>query len=277
MIFNEKKEIYGVDIKGFYVKIAKKNPVIHCITNIVSANDCANILLAMGASPVMAQHVLDAGEISGGCDALVCNFGATGAYDAMYEAAKSAALLKHPIVADPVGVGASAYRRSCFLDFISKFKVSCIRGNISEIRALHEKRPTARGVDVSEYELKNNSGDESVLFKNAEWIREFSLKANCIVVCSGETDIVTDGKNTVFVTDGCSLMSRVSATGCMASAVTAAFLSVENSFISAAASISFMGRCGEYALKHLERGTSGIGSGSFRVGLIDAAGLIFNE
>lgn len=276
MIFDEKQREYKIDIKGFYKKISNKNPGIHCITNIVSANDCANILLAAGASPIMAQHLLEAAEISRGCDALVCNFGATSAYEAMNAAALEASALNHPIVADPVGAGASQYRRRSFLEFINRFKISCIRGNISEIRALHENCTTARGVDVSEAEIK--AGDVASLIKNAVWIKAFAAETKSIVICSGATDIVTDGKMVFFTDYGCSLMSKVSATGCMASVITAAFLSVKNSLQSALAATAFMGMCGEYALKQLKNsGIKAAGSGSFRVGLIDAAGLIFTE
>ena len=99
------------NIVKLYQKIKQQRPIIHCITNAVTVNDCANILLAAGASPTMAHHPLEVEEITAGTQALICNFGAIADYEAMEKAGKVADSLDHAIVIDPVGVSGSSYRR----------------------------------------------------------------------------------------------------------------------------------------------------------------------
>ena len=101
----------GKKVAEIYEKIQRKRPIIHCITNAVTVNDCANILLAAGASPTMAHHPCEVEEITAGTAALICNFGAISDYEAMETAGKRAHALGHPIVIDPVGVSGSSYRR----------------------------------------------------------------------------------------------------------------------------------------------------------------------
>lgn len=76
-------ELEAGKIVELHHEIKKKRPVIHCITNAVTVNDCANILLAAGASPTMAHHPLEVEEITEGAAALVCNLGAIADFEAM--------------------------------------------------------------------------------------------------------------------------------------------------------------------------------------------------
>ena len=131
-----------------FSKIAEKKPIIHCITNIVTVNDCANVLLAIGASPVMAHHEMEVKEITSGSDALVCNMGAIENFEAMLIAGRKADSLGHPVVIDPVGVASSSYRRSLCLKLIVECHPTCIRGNVSEIKALALDETISKGVDA---------------------------------------------------------------------------------------------------------------------------------
>ena len=140
-------------IAELYNKIQEERPIIHCITNAVTVNDCANILLAAGASPTMAHHPLEVEEITAGTKALVCNFGAIADYEAMEKAARVAGELGHAIVIDPVGVSGSSYRREKCQMLIENIHPTCIRGNYSEIRALMEHCSTATGVDSGDKNL----------------------------------------------------------------------------------------------------------------------------
>ena len=108
----------GEKVVEIYEKIQQKRPIIHCITNAVTVNDCANILLAAGASPTMAHHPCEVEEITAGTAALICNFGAISDYEAMKTAGKRAHALGHPIVIDPVGVSGSSYRREKCLELM---------------------------------------------------------------------------------------------------------------------------------------------------------------
>lgn len=120
----------GEKVVEIYEKIQQKRPIIHCITNAVTVNDCANILLAAGASPTMAHHPCEVEEITAGTAALICNFGAISDYEAMKTAGKRAHALGHPIVIDPVGVSGSSYRREKCLELMKIIHPTCIRGKL---------------------------------------------------------------------------------------------------------------------------------------------------
>lgn len=250
------------DIAG---RIPTARPIVHCITNIVSVNDCANLLLAVGASPTMAHHPMEAAEISSGASALVCNFGAIGDYDAMTAAGHAAHELRHPIIVDPVGVSGSSYRRGLCLDFIQTIHPDCVRGNYSEIRALMENRPTAAGVDAPPDEAAQ--GDRLL-----EDMLIFSKKWNLILIASGATDYVTGGDAYYEIRNGHPDMTRITGSGCMSSALLGAFLSVERSLRSAAASCAWMGIAGELAAERTA--AAGGGTMTFREKLIDALSLM---
>ena len=198
--------------------ILDKKPIVQCITNIVTVNDCANALLAIGASPTMAHLLEEVEEIQSGCDALVCNLGATENFDAMLVAAKKADELGHPIVIDPVGCGGSSVRREFFCKLIEACRPACIRGNYSEIAALAHGDKTVTGVD-SGTNVNNIEADAVNLAKRTKGI----------VVASGIEDVVTDGEIIVKVTGGDVLMSRITGTGCMESSLLGAYLVVEES------------------------------------------------
>ncbi|MDD2958559.1 MAG: hydroxyethylthiazole kinase [Lachnospiraceae bacterium] len=150
------------EIWKIWKKIQEKRPLVHCITNIVTVNDCANILLAAGASPIMAHHPLESAQIQAGCRSLVCNLGATESWEAMWAAGKKACELGHPIILDPVGAAASDYRREQCFSLIEGLKPTCIRGNYSEIRALVLRRSTAGGVDAEWEEQSREEQNASV-------------------------------------------------------------------------------------------------------------------
>ena len=119
-------------------RVREARPVIHCITNYVTANDVANILLAAGASPIMADGLREAEEISRLSQGLVLNLGTLKetAVEGMLLAGRTAARLGHPVVLDPVGAGAAAFRRETALRILKEVPCAVIRGNASEIRAL---------------------------------------------------------------------------------------------------------------------------------------------
>ncbi len=177
-------------IAELYNKIQEERPIIHCITNAVTVNDCANILLAAGASPTMAHHPLEVEEITAGTKALVCNFGAIADYEAMEKAGRVADELGHAIVIDPVGVSGSSYRREKCQMLIENIHPTCIRGNYSEIRALMEHCSTVTGVD---------SGDKNL---DTEAMRQYADKYHLIMIASGEKDIITDGTAVYIVKMG---------------------------------------------------------------------------
>ena len=242
--------------------VEKRRPVVQCITNIVTVNDCANALLAIGGSPTMAHHPEEMADFAAVSDALVCNMGATESLDAMM-AAGMASKNGRPVVIDPVGCASSAFRRGKCLELIKAVQPSCIRGNAAEIKALATDHNTGRGVDDLEAETPDA----------ARSAMDLARKTGAIVVASGETDYIADGIRLYEVKGGTAWMSRVTGTGCMLSSLLGAFLAVENSALSAAACCAMMNTCAEKALAETA-GRQG-GTGTFHICLMDAlSGII---
>ena len=259
-------------------RIEKCRPVVQCITNIVTVNDCANALLAIGGSPTMAHHPEEMADFAAVSDALVCNMGATESLDAMMTAGLAssdrdaekadnigkipetgrAGKAGRPIVIDPVGCASSSFRRGKCLELIKAVQPSCIRGNAAEIRALATDHDTGRGVDDLEAETPDA----------ARSAMDLARKTGAIVIASGETDYVADRTRLYEVKGGTAWMSRVTGTGCMLSSLLGAFLAVENSALSAAACCAMMNACAEKALAETVRRRGG--TGTFHICLMDA-------
>lgn len=235
--------------------IRRVSPVIHNITNYVAMSISANALLAIGASPIMSSEAEEMEEIVGLSSALTVNLGCLERkqIEAMHIAAKAALNLHKPWVLDPVGAGASHLRTETALELISRYKPSVIRGNASEIMSLAGTAARQRGVD---------SAEESRIAS----VHAISLarKYSCIVSVSGPTDYITDGNEILSISNGHPLMPSVTAMGCTASAITAAFLAVQDDALEAAASaMALMGLAGEQAASASQ------GPGSFAVNFID--------
>ncbi|MDD7403282.1 MAG: hydroxyethylthiazole kinase [Butyribacter sp.] len=262
--------------KEYTNMVRKKSPVVHCITNIVTANDCANILLAAGALPTMAHHPMEVAEVASHCDALVCNLGATESLDAMKTAAIAAQKAGHPIVIDPVGTAGITFRRNYFWELTDAVKPSCVRGNFSEIKALVEGRNTSVGVDADKADILLPDGSTPLAgtqISNADDIvRQLSQTLSCIVIASGATDIISDGNSVFHVTQGSSMMSKITGTGCMSSALLGAYLACSGNIKAAVSACTVMGFCGETAAKDTMRYR--VGTMTFRAKLIDAISLL---
>ena len=250
-----KSDIHEISLKICH-EIAEKRPVVQCITNTVTVNDCANALLAIGASPTMAHHPQEMEDFAKVSDALVCNMGATESFEAM-EAAGRIRSKDRPVVIDPVGCAASSFRREKCLDIINKLRPACIRGNAAEIRALVTDRNTAKGVD--------DIGSEN---RGRRYAQLLSDLTGCIVIASGVTDYAAFHDEVIPVTGGSAYLTRITGSGCMLSSMLGAFLAVDNSLKSAAACCHMMAACAENAEKRMEK--VGGGAGTFHIYLMDA-------
>ena len=248
--------------------VQQKCPLVHCITNYVTVNDVANILLACGGSPVMSDDIEEVEEITSISNALVINIGTLNqrTIQSMLKAGKKANELSHTLVLDPVGAGASSLRTTTTFELLEKLKFTVIRGNISEIKTVALGSGTTKGVDadVSDTITVDNL-PEAIAFAQA-----LSAKTGAIIVITGPIDIVADNTRAYVIHNGHPLMSKVSGTGCMLTAVSAAFCAAnpENPLEAAATAVSAMGLCGELAYRKLEE-TEG-GTSSYRTFLIDA-------
>ncbi len=247
--------------------VRKKQPHIHCITNYVSANDCANLLLASGSSPIMADCPLESAEITALCDGLLLNTGILNPekLSAMQKSGRTANALHHPVVLDPVGAGASRFRTESVQSLLKELRIDVIRGNLSEMKALFCHAEISHGVDA----VASDRITEENLPEMTKLIRQIAAVQNTVIAVTGQIDIVADKNQAYCIHNGCSMMKSVTGSGCQLSALTAAFITANPEHIleSTAAAVCMMGVCGEIALEHLKHYE---GNSAFRNRIIDA-------
>lgn len=220
--------------------IRDQAPLIHNITNYVVMNSTANALLALGASPVMAHAQEEVEDMVGIASALVINIGTLSPQwvRAMVSAALVAAERNIPIVLDPVGAGATAYRTRTVFELLEAVSPSIIRGNASEILAFESvEKGETKGVDSTEFS------------QNAiQTARRLNDAYGSTVCISGETDFVIGDNTVIGIKNGHPLMTRVTGLGCTASALCGAFAAVNSSFtLAVAQAMAVMGIAGEMA------------------------------
>ena len=230
------------------------SPLVHQITNYVTVNDCANITLCIGASPVMSHAPEDVIDMTKIANALVLNIGTLdpGQIEGMLVAGRVAAERNIPIILDPVGAGATPYRTKTAQQLIEELPIAVIKGNAGEIGTLAGVVATVRGVDSGDV-----AGDKKTIVKN------LAAELGCVVIMSGEEDLISNGVP---------LMGRISGTGCMASAVTGAFAAVApNTMDGCIAAMISLGIAGETAAN------TAAGPGSFKPAFLDAVAALTPE
>ena len=256
-----------LDLSSVWQTTRRLAPLVHFITNYVTVNDCANITIAAGGSPIMADDPAESEDITGLCAALVLNMGTPCArtHEAMLAAGKTANRLGRPVVFDPVGAGASAFRDRLALDILQHVRPAVIKGNISEIRFLAEGVGSARGVDACPSDLVS----EERLAEALALARRLQAATGEVVVISEPIDLVVDADTAWGVDNGHPLMSRLSGTGCMSAGVVACHCGAHPDAPLAAAlcGMCCMGISGELA--HEQLGDEA-GTGSYRIALHDA-------
>ena len=248
--------------------VRKRKPLVQCITNFVTVNDCANIILASGGSPTMASHLQEVEEAVAGVHALVCNMGAIEKAESMILAGKEANRLGIPVILDPVGAGGTRLRRDVLQHLLEEVHFTVIRGNASEIRYLAGQQTIGSGVDVSDLDEIN----EENLHGAVAMAADLAEKRNTVIAISGKIDVISDGKQTCVLRNGCATMARITGSGCMLTSLIGAFCGAyEDAFAAACSAMAAMGISGEIAEeKRLRNGT---GNATFRNDLIDA---VFN-
>lgn len=245
-------------------KLRKARPVIHEITNYVTAESCADAALAAGASPVMADEPEEVVQITAGADALVLNLGTLSFNKqiAMERAAQAAKTKGIPVVLDPVGVGASPWRLANIQSLLQQVQPAIVRVNAGEAAALLGLGGSEHGVD-SLTAPKAPAGLAAAL----------AQKLGCVVLLSGTEDLIADGQQLCTVRGGSDRMRTVTGAGCMLSVLCGAFAAVQpgDAFTAAVQAARFWKACAEQAEDHAA------GAGSFRVALFDAAGNMTDE
>ena len=248
--------------------VRRQSPVVHSITNYVTVNDCANIILAAGGSPIMADDAAEVEQIVGLSSALVLNIGTLNTRTAasMLAAGKRANALNIPVVLDPVGAGASSLRNETLRTLMQEVRFAAIKGNSSEIRFLAGDKATARGVDADEGTLVS----EDNLAASAHMAMDMCAATGAVIIISGRIDIVAHPKGAWAVSNGDPLMTRITGSGCMTAAVVGCCAGAAPAELPQAClcAMCSMGVAGEIAAENM--GAVGGGTGTYRTLLLDA-------
>ena len=253
---------------GTCIENVRKNvPLVHNITNYVTVNDVANILLACGGSPIMSDEPEDVEDITTICGGLNINIGTLNqrSIAGMFRAGTRANALGHVVLLDPVGAGASALRTNTAVELMEKVKFTVIRGNISEIKTLALGSGTTKGVDADVADAVTDANlDNAVAF-----VKDFAAKSGAIVAVTGAIDLVSDGKTCYVIRNGRPEMGKITGTGCQLSGMMTAFVvaNPDNRLEAAAAAVCAMGLAGEIGWSRMQDGD---GNSTYRNRIIDA-------
>lgn len=252
-------------------EVKSKNPLTHCITNFVTVNDCANAVLAIGASPIMSEDIEEVAEVVSIADALVINIGKLSheQVEAMKISSAQANKINTPVILDPVGVGISQLRNKVTLEIIENYKLAAIRGNITEIKTIAKltgiisESNTAKGVDVSESDIITQDN----LNENADVISKLAAKLDTVILASGPIDILSDGETTISIDNGDEMMPYITGSGCMLSSIVGSCIGATNPLEGTLLAALLMAISGEKARSKVDNENAG--TGSFRAYLID--------
>lgn len=254
-------------LKTMLENVRAKTPLVHNITNYVTVNDVANVLLAAGGSPIMSDDADDVEDITSICGGLNINIGTLNqrSIEGMFRAGAKANALGHVVLLDPVGAGASALRTNTAVELMEKIKFTVIRGNISEIKTLALGSGTTKGVDADVADAVTDANLDSAV----KFVKDFAAKSGAIVAVTGAIDLVSDGTACYVIRNGRPEMGKITGTGCQLSGMMTAFVvaNPDNKLEAAAAAVCAMGLAGEIGWSHM---TEGDGNSTYRNRIIDA-------
>jgi hydroxyethylthiazole kinase len=253
---------------GNCIENVRKNvPLVHNITNYVTVNDVANVVLACGGSPIMSDDPEDVSDITSICGGLNINIGTLNrrSLEGMFIAGKKANELGHKILLDPVGAGASTLRTSTAVKIMEEIKLDVIRGNISEIKTLALGSGTTKGVDADAADAVT----ERNLNRMVAFAKSFAKESGSIIAITGAIDLVADADTCYVIRNGRPEMGKITGTGCQLSGMMTAFLvaNPDHMLEAAAAAVCTMGAAGEIAWRRMAEGD---GNSTYRNRIIDA-------
>lgn len=247
--------------------VRERSPLVHSITNYVTVNDVANVLLACGGSPIMSDEPEDVADITAICGGLNINIGTLNqrSIEAMSVAGEKAKELGHTVLLDPVGAGASKLRTDTALKIMEKIKPDIIRGNISEIKTLAMGSGTTKGVDADIADAVTDKNLEEMV----AFAKSFSEKTGAVIAITGAIDLVADSEKCYVIRNGRPEMSRITGTGCQLSGLATAFAVANPDDITeaVAAAVCVMGLAGEIGYANLKPNE---GNSTYRNRIIDA-------
>ncbi len=248
--------------------IRAKAPLIHCLTNNISINDAANVVLSLGARPIMSEHPMEVAEVTACADCLLINIGNINdvRIKSIFIAAEVAHESSKPIVFDPVGAAGSDFRKSLSMDIIKHAKPTIIKGNMSEIKTIANIQTSCSGVDVGAEDVT----DYLSLEKNCRIVAELASSLSCTVIATGAMDIIAGDGEVCVLRNGTPLLSKITGTGCVTGVIVAAYATVANPVVAAVAGVTHLNVAGEFATEFCQKNSLGLGS--FKVALLDKIG-----
>ena len=253
--------------------LREHSPLVHSITNLVVINFNANVLLAMGASPVMAHAHEEVADMVKIAQSLVLNIGTLDPYwvESMRLALQAAKAKKIPVVFDPVGAGATPYRNHCIESLLQTALPNesawafVLRGNASEIMSVAGGNVLTRGVDSA---VSNEAANAAV-----GAAKRLVQRTNSVVCVSGATDHILDNERWAKLGNGHEWMTRITGVGCSASALVGAFCAVQpDAWRATVAAMAYLGVVGEVAAEQAQQ--SGQGLGRMQSNLLDGLQLL---
>lgn len=257
------------DIIKLRKQIKEQAPLIHCITNPISIHDCANVILATGARPIMAEHPREAEEITSGANALLLNLGnITDVRMESMEISLACARSKDiPVLLDLVGTACSKLRLDYAQHLLATGGISVLKGNISELLAIAGEPSHSIGIDAGVEDALTEANSRQII----ETFRELSRRTGAVILVSGKTDLITTSGDTYLLSNGSPMMSSITGTGCMLGAVCAAYLPGADPLTAVLLGTSLMGIAGETAESLYP------GPGHFQIGLLDQLYLLKDD
>lgn len=267
-----------VKVENIINSIRSNAPLIHCITNPISINDCANAVLAVGAKPIMAEHPKEVAKITSMASVLAVNLGniTDARINSIMISGKTSLENNIPSVIDAVGVTCSDIRLELAKEYINVCRPAVIKGNISEIKVLNGLSSDAAGIDVSDKDTFSSDNEVKMKY-TGELVKELAKKTNSVVVATGVVDTISDGCEVYYIQNGCEMMSSITGTGCMLNVIIASYISAgkytdTKILDNAICATALLGIAGERARDYTLKNNAGLGT--FHVRLLDEISLI---
>lgn len=267
-----------VKVENIINSIRSNAPLIHCITNPISINDCANAVLAVGAKPIMAEHPKEVAKITSMASVLAVNLGniTDARINSIMISGKTSLENNIPSVIDAVGVTCSDIRLELAKEYINVCRPAVIKGNISEIKVLNGLSSDAAGIDVSDKDTFSSDNEVKMKY-TGELVKALAKKTNSVVVATGVVDTISDGCEVYYIQNGCEMMSSITGTGCMLNVLIASYISAgkytdTKILYNAICATALLGIAGERARDYTLKNNAGLGT--FHVRLLDEISLI---
>lgn len=243
-------------------QVRRNNPLIHHLTNQVVMNFTANGLLAFGGSPIMAKEPLEMDNMAEIVDGILINIGTLTESDlaSMLIAGKIANKRNIPVVLDPVGVAATDFRDKAVKKLLNEVQFTAIKGNAGEMAFLVDIPWQTKGVESIDVSTS----------KLGEIAKKIAKEFNTISVITGETDILSDGKQTKENKSGHIYLTKITGAGCvLGSLITTSLAASNEPFQAIIETVHFYGKAAEYAVNN----NSINGPGTFIPHFLDALSL----